>query len=186
MLASGCEDALGPGGSTLSTAELLILPFQAGTPAPPTSNFEVCNDQLTVEVIMHPAMPTPIDYLELRFPEGSLSALNGQPLSTTDCVDVTAQPRPGQFGFTLSPQGLEFVLDATPSATLLFAQFGDFSVVDDSPTYDTPQELANALDIWEEVSVDRWRIARGSGPSGTDAVSAAIDAPGAFVLAAPR
>lgn len=186
LIASACTDALSPGGGTLSTADLLILPFQAGTPAPPASTFEVCNDGLTVEIIMHPDMPAPIDYVELRFPEGSLSALNGQPLNTTDCVDVTVQPRAGEYGFTLSPQGLEFVLDATPSATLLFAQFGDFSVVDDSPTYDTAQELANALDIWQEVTVDRWQIARGSGPSGTDEVSAAIDAPGTFVLAAPR
>ena len=185
LVASACSDALGPGGGTLSTAELLILPLQAGAPVPPGSTFEVCNDQLTVEVIMHPSMPAPIDYLEIRFPQGSLSSLNGQPLSTTDCVDVTVQPRGGQYGFTLSPQGLEFVLDATPTATLLYDVFGDFSVVDDSDTYDTAGELESALDIWEEVTVDRWQIARGS-TSGLGEVSAAVDAPGDFVLAAPR
>lgn len=174
-----------PGGQSLSTAELLILPQQAGTPAPPPISFAVSNTSTTVRVLAHPD-PQLTPYGEISFPAGSLASLDGVSLGPDDVVMVSVTPRSGAYGLTLSPTGLVFTSSFRPTITLLFARYGDFSVADGSSTYPSHDAYATALDLWEETGLDRWRVATGSRASGTDQVSATAQAGGAFVLAAPR
>ena len=180
-----CSDLTVPGEILLSTDELLILPFQAGTPQPEAASFWVYNARQTVHLVVHPdQFNNP--YLEVTFPAGSLASLHGTTLLDSDSVFVTVSPWTGRYGFTLSPDDLEFRIDATPTAKLRFAIYADPSIADQSPKYDSPAEYAAALDIWREVTVATWQVASNSTPTSSDAVAAKMETPGEYVLAAPR
>jgi hypothetical protein len=167
------------------TADLVVLPLAAAAPAPSTVSFYVSNVHPTFQTLHHPDAFNTV-YLELQFPSACLSSLNGTPLTVTDSVLVTVEPRAGGYGFTLSPSGLVFTLGNTPSVTFSFARYADASVADTVPSFTDRQAYLAALDVWQEVTVGRWRVARGSSPSGVDEIGAGVDAPGEFVLAAAR
>jgi hypothetical protein len=185
LVAGACSDVLLPGDRILGTAELLILRIQPGAPAPGSVTFVVSNDAPTVIDVRHDDANFTL-FVRLTFAAGALASLNGQPLDADDAVEVTVTPRAGEYGFTFSPAGLEFTPGNEPTARFEFAVYGDFSVADGSPTYPTRDAYAGALDIWEEVSPDRWRVALGSRSAGLDQVIAALAAGGEFLLAAPR
>ncbi len=174
-----------PSDTLLSTAELLVLPQTAGAPAPVAKGFWVFNTRPTAHRLQHNDSFNTL-YLELQFPIGTLASLNGTPLEANDSAFVTVDPLAGAYGFTISPSGLAFRTDNTPTATFSFAFYGDASIADGSEKYASPIGYFAALDIWREVTVDRWRVAGGSNPAGTDAVEAAVEATGDYVLAAPR
>jgi hypothetical protein len=185
LVMGGCSDLTVPGEMLLSTDELLILPFQAGTPQPEAASFWVYNERQIVHLMVHPdQFNNP--YLELTFPVGSLATLHGTTLLDSDSVLVTVSPWNGRYGFTLSPNDLEFRLDATPTAKLRFAVYADPSIADQSAKYNSPAEYAAALDIWREVTVATWQVASNSTPTSSDAVTAKMETPGEYVLAAPR
>lgn len=169
----------------MPTADLVALPVVSGTPQATPATFWVSNRTPVVRALRHPDAFNTL-YLEFRFPAGCLSSLNGQPLTTDDSVLVTVSPRPGGYGFTLSPNGLVFTLASTPSVVVSYGRYADPSVADGVPTYPDRASYLAALEIWEEVTVDRWRVARGSSVTGVDELSAAVDAPGAFLVAARR
>jgi hypothetical protein len=182
---SGCSDLTVPGEIVLSTDELLILPFRAGTPQPESVSFWVHNSRQKVQLLVHPdQFLSP--YMEMTFPVGSLASLNGATLLDGDSVFVTVSPWNGSYGFTLSPDGLEFRLDATPTAKFQFAAYANASVADQSSKYESPTEYAAALDIWREVTVAAWQVARNSTATAADAVSAKMETAGEYTLAAPR
>ncbi len=174
-----------PGDTTVPTSDLVVLPLAANAPTPLPVTFYAYNGKPVFQTIRHAdAFSTP--YIELQFPAGCLSSLNGTPLSVTDSLLVTVEPRPDGYGFTLSPSGLVFTLGGTPSVTFSFARYADPSVADTIASFADRQAYLAALDVWQEVTLGRWRIARGSSPAGVDEIGAAIDAPGEFVLAAAR
>jgi hypothetical protein len=183
--AAACGDVVSPGGGTVPTADLVTLPLGSTAPPVASATFWVSNRTPVVRTLRH-SDPQLNPYIELRFPAGCLSRLNGVQLTVTDSVLVTVDPLPGGYGFTLSPSGLEFTLSSTPTVTFFFARYADLSVADTVPTFADRAAYAAALDVWEEVTVDRWRIARGSSAVGVDEISSAVDAPGQFRLAASR
>jgi hypothetical protein len=179
-----CEDIQLPGGGTVPTAELVILPLQSGAPAVPVAIFWVYNDRLVTRTLNHQeAQLNP--YLRIDFPPNCLSSLNGSPLSVDDSVQVTVEARLGEYGLTLSPSGLEFTLE-TPTVTFFFGRYADLSVIAGEPAFPDEATYLAALEIWEEVTVGQWRVARSSGPAGVDAVAGAVDAPGELLVAARR
>jgi hypothetical protein len=183
-LALACGgDVTGP--ATLPTSDLLVLPLQAGAPAVPPATFWASNARLAVGRLLHADAQNTL-YLEARFPARTLASLDGQPLTLQDSVQVTIEPSANRYGFTLSPRGLAFSIDQTPTATLSFAVYGDFSVADGSPTYPSRAAYADALQFWLEVTPGRWRPVAGSGPAGLDAVAGPLSEPGVYVVAAPR
>ncbi len=179
-----CGDLDLNGDVTLSTDQLLVLPSQAGAPAVPLASFSVPNPDIVVRRLEH-LDPFNTLYMEIRFPEGSLASLNGQPLTATDTVTITIEPRAGGYGMTVSPRGVAFASGATPSVTFAFARYGDLSVANGSQ-YATPVAYAAALALWFEVTPGRWRRVSGSGPVPTDAVASPLPEPGTYVIAAPR
>jgi hypothetical protein len=183
--AIACEDVGPPGDVTVPTSDLVILPLAANAPVPFPLTFYAYNGKPTVQHLDHPDQFNTV-YLELQFPAGCLSSLNGTALSITDSLLVTVQPRADGYGFTLSPSGLVFTLGNTPSVTFSFGRYADPSVADTIPGFADRQAYLAALDVWQEVTVGRWRTARGSSVAGVDEVAAAVDAPGEFVLAAQR
>ena len=179
-----CEDVQLPGGGTVPTADLVILPLQSGAPVVTSATLWVYNDRLVSQVLRHldAGLNT---YLRVDFPEGCLSSLNGSPLSVDDSVQVTIEARPGEYGLTLSPSGLEFTLE-TPTVTFFYGRYADLSVIAGEPAFPDEAAYLAALEVWEEVTVGQWRVARGSGAAGVDAIAAAVDAPGELLVAARR
>ena len=182
---TACEDVLAPLES-VPLSQLLVLNLQGGTPAASAVSRWIRVGEPTTQVISlhHPDNFNTL-FAEVRFPSGSLRALNGTPLTSTDSVLVTVQPTAGRYGVTLSPSGLE-VSGSPPTVRFSYGRYGDFSVADGSPTYADPTDYAAALEVWTEATLDRWRVAPASGSTGTDAIGASVSAPGGFLVAAPR
>lgn len=185
LLLSSCSDLTFPSHNLLTIAELIVLSQQANAPAPPSTSFWVSNSRQSAERINHPDNFNTL-YVELTFPARSLASLDGVPLADADSVYVTVDPRPGRYGFTLSPSGIVFSSGASPTAAFSFSVYGDASAGNTSSTYANNADFVAALEIWREVTADQWQITPGSGPAGTDAVRATVESSGRFVLAAPR
>lgn len=185
LMVSACSDVSGPGGGTVATSDLIVLGVQSAAPGVAAQQVRVSNAGPTSIILRHAdASLTP--YAEVDFPPGALSSLNGTRLFDTSSVLVTVTPSAGGYGVTISPSGLEFTLSVVPTVTFFFARYADPSVAANDPTYPDATSYVAALDVWSEISVDQWRVANGSGAVGSDEVSAAIDAPGTYVLAAVR
>lgn len=185
LFAAACDDLTQPEGELLTTGELLVLPQQAAAPAVDPVSFWVYNRRPIARQLVHVGGFN-IPYLEVSFPAQALVSLSGQALSDDDSVLVTVQPRAGEYGFTLSPANLLFDESRSPTATFFFGIYADASVWDASASYGSASEYVAALDIWFEITVDRWSIAPASGPAGNDAVAAALQSSGEYLLAAPR
>lgn len=184
LAAAACQDVTIPDGGTVPTADLVALPLQAGAPEVLPTSFWVYNGKSVSQVLRHTDQALNA-YLRIDFPSGCLSRLDGRALTVTDSVRVTVVPRAGGYGLTLSPAGLEFTLE-TPVVTFFYGRYADPSVADGEPSFPDRASYLAALEVWEEVTIDRWRVARASGPAGVDAIAAAVDAPGELVVAAAR
>jgi hypothetical protein len=182
-LSIGCSDLGLPADELLTTSELLALPMTGSLPAP--SSFWVYNSRQTVKQLFHAdQFNTP--YLELEFPPNSLSSVGGSVLTETDSVLVTVDPRPGAYGFTLSPTGLVINPSGTPEVTFFFGLYGDASVAATTQTYADAAAYVTALRVWYEVTVEQWRVVAGSGTAGPDVITGAVTEAGEYVLAAPH
>ena len=184
LLLNACSDLALPSDGLLTIANLLVLDQQANAPTPASRSFWVSNSRSSVERINHPDAFNTL-YLELTFPAHSLVSLDGSLLTDNDSVYVTVDPRSGTYGFILSPADIVFSSNATPSATFSFSVYGDASSGGASQTYTSNANFVAALDIWREVSVDRWQVAPGSRSPGIDSFIANVKASGQFILAAP-
>jgi hypothetical protein len=185
LLLSSCSDLTLPSDDLATLADLLVLSQRTNAPAPASRSFWVLNSSSSVERFNHPDNFNTL-YLELALPALSLASLNGVPLTDDDSVYVTVSPRPGSFGFTLAPSGIVFSSGASPTATFSFSVYGDAAGGSTSALYPTSADFVAALDIWREVSVDRWQVAPGSRSPGIDTFMATVESSGQFVLAARR
>jgi hypothetical protein len=185
VAATACQDVSFPGDQSVAGSELLVLGLSSSAPAVPGTTFWVTNGTTVVRTLRHADAQNTL-YLQISFPAGSLENLNGQPLGPNDSVQVTVTPLSGGYGFTLSPDGLAFASGSGPTVLLSFGRYADATIASGDPTYPTVSDYLDALDIWQEVSVDRWSVAPGSGPAGTDEVRATVDMPGQYRLAARR
>jgi hypothetical protein len=169
----------------MTGSELLVLALQPAAPPPQTLSFWAVNSRATARSLVHDdVFNTP--FLTVGFPAGCLASLNGEAVAADDSVLVTLQPSAGRYGFTLSPATLELTDVCGATGELSFGRYGDLSVADGSSTYLDWGAYAAALDLWREVSPDRWAIVPGSHPSGNDAIEGVLEAAGRYVLAAPR
>ncbi len=182
---AACADATSPTTTTLTTDQLLVLGLQSTAPAPTSATKWISNQSGGTLLLTHPDGNLTL-YAQVDFPPDALSTLDGQRLTTTDSVMVTVTPRTDGYGITVSPNTLSFTLGNTPTVTFAFARYADPSVASGDATYPDVQSYVSALGVWYETTIDHWKLASGSGSVGNDEVSAGIDAPGTFVLAAPK
>ncbi len=183
--ATACESVTDPRIVTLATAELLILGAQATAPSVATLSVYVVNSRpITVRLLHADQFNT--QYVEVRFPTGSVESVNGLIVGPQDSVLVDIDARDSQYGMTISSGTLVFSAGNLPRATFTYAVYGDRSVADGSTTYASRDSYSAALDIWEQVSVDQWQQATNSSTPGSDEVSGSLTAGGLFVVAAPR
>lgn len=183
LLAMACGgESTGPSG--VARAALLAL-ARLDTVPPQPAVFAVRNDRLSTQTVRFTDAERTL-FLEFQFTPFSLASVDGRLVCDTCTVNVTVNPTDGVFGFTLGPPGLVFRTSSTPTVTVSYARYADFSVRDSSARYPDQAAFAQALDIWRERAPDRWVMARGSGPSGTDRLAAGVDEPGAYLVAAPK
>lgn len=185
-LATACGDVTLPGVRTVATSDLIVLALQDSAPPPATASFVVTNASRTVHTLIHPDhFNTPFAILD--FPPGCLASLDGAALGPTDSVHVTVQPVSGEYGVTISPAGLVFTPGTEPMVTFSYPLYADASVADGIATFTDRSAYLAALNVWDEVSLDHWSVADGSGPTDVaDQVSAYVTQPGTLLLAAAR
>lgn len=162
-----------------------MLPQQSGTPTVAAATFYAVNSRTVSRTLRHSDGAATL-FADVRFPAGSLASLDGAPIGAGDSVRMTVTPDADTYGITLSPAGLAFAAGARPTVTLSYVRYGDLEAGLDSPRYPDVLSYATALDVWREVSVDRWAVAVGSGGTGSDAVTASLSGGGRYVAAAPR
>jgi len=160
-----CESATGPAVDSFSTAELLSRPITARL---------LHADQFNTQ------------YVEVRFPAGSIESVDGLMVGPQDSVLVEIEARDSQYGMTISPGTLVFSAGNLPGATFTYAVYGDRGVADGSATYPNRETYSAALDVWEQASVDRWQRATNSSTPGSDEVSGSLLTGGIFIVAALR
>ncbi|MEX0690839.1 MAG: hypothetical protein WD934_00755 [Gemmatimonadales bacterium] len=176
---AACTDVLSPG-ATVTTADLLPLGLQTAPPA--GMSFWVVNNRATTRALRHNDGFNTL-YAEIQVPSGSLASLNGTPIGPGDSIEVNVTPIAGGYGVTVGPSGISF--SSAPRVTFSYARYGDATVADGSG-YASQSAYAAALEVWEEVTVGRWRTAAGSSSAGTDQITALLDASGRLMVAAPR
>lgn len=184
LLTAACVDLTIPGPDVVDGADLLTLPLEAGAPPPGTASFYVANARTELRRLLHPDAFNSL-YLQVEFPTNALASLDDVPLGPGDSVLVTLEPEPGGYGVTVRPSGLQFASGRGPTATFVYAAFGDLSVADGSATYASRAAYAAALAIWEHVGADRWERVAGS-TTGNETVTARLPAPGTYLVAARR
>jgi hypothetical protein len=66
-----------------------------------------------------------------------------------------------------------------------YAKYGDLSVFDSSARFADTTAFKAALELWHERHVGAWYLTSGSAPvPGTSQVSAALEGPGNYLIAA--
>ena len=171
-------------GEAVRTSDLIILPLQAGAPNVLSETFAVPVDRAAEHLIRHDDGVGTV-FLDISFPSGSITGGPGGPVAGGDSVNVTVQAVAGSYRFSIGPSALELDPRNAPSVTVSFARYSDFGVVSGS-SYASEDAFAGALAIWYETTPGFWTMARGSRASGTDEVTAFVDRPGNYLLAAPR
>ncbi|MBI4420509.1 MAG: hypothetical protein HY560_06755 [Gemmatimonadetes bacterium] len=166
-------------------SRLAILLFQSGTPAPAAIQFFAFNARPVTRTLSHPD-PNNTLFLQVRFPQGSISSIGGQPANPNDSVLVSIQPQSGLYGFTLGAGGATFSSAAAPTATFFYGRYGDFTASRTGTRYSSATAYAQALEVWHEEVLDRFNVVAGSGSAGTDALAGSVTSSGTYLVAAPR
>ena len=116
----------------------------------------------------------------------SIVSRNDTILADTSTVSFRVDAAPGEFGFTAGPSGLFFNTAGSPTVDISYTRYANFAVFDSTARYATQGDFAQALELWYEYGVDLWRPTRNSAHSGSNLVSAALEQPGNYLLAAPK
>jgi hypothetical protein len=97
---------------------------------PASVSFYVANSRAELRRLLHPDAFNSL-YLQVEFPTNALASLSGTPLGPDDSVLVTLEPEPDGYGVTLRPSGLQFTSGRGPTASFVYAAYGDLSVAGD-------------------------------------------------------
>ena len=125
-------------------------------------------------------------YATFHFISQSIRSRNDTILADTSTVTVRVDVTPGEFGFLIGPSTLFFNTAGSPTVDLSYTKSADFSVFDSSARYATPSDFDQALELWYEYGADQWRPTRNSAHSGPSLISAALDQPGTYIIAARK
>ena len=184
VVAAGCSDVLNVIAGT-GRSQLAILLQQPGARMPAAVEFFVSNGRTTTRTLSHPdGFNT--QFLQVRFPPGSIASLNGRTAGSNDSVLVSVQPETGLYGFTLGASGVAFATSAAPTVTFYYGRYGDFMGSLAGSRYTSATTYAQALNVWHEEVTDRFSVAPGSGSAGTDAVAGSVTGAGSYLVAAPK
>jgi len=173
----------GTGPSGTPRAALLAL-AQADTFSPATKTYYVQNNLTTHVEVVH-SDPSSTVFADITFTPLSIFSLDGQGVCDTCTVGITVTVQPGTYFFSVGPAGIRFDAANQPTMTISYGTFGDPSVFDSTARYADPGAFEAALELWHERHAGAWYLASGSGPGpGTSQVSAALEGPGNYLVAA--
>jgi hypothetical protein len=168
----------------VSRASLLALGLTpGGDPSGTLCTFKV--NALAQCVVRHSDSVHTV-FATISFAPHSVVSRNDTLLCDTCTVVVTATVTPGAYQFTVGPASLVFNETGEPIAAVSFGTFGDASVYTQSSKYASAAAFLQALGIWHERSTDHWLLGRNSTHTGPSTVSAALEGPGNYLLAAPK
>ncbi|MGH7537814.1 MAG: hypothetical protein ACREMF_04205 [Gemmatimonadales bacterium] len=125
-------------------------------------------------------------FAAFAFAPHSVVSRNDTLFCDTCTIIVTATVAPGSYEFTVGPASLVFNQAGEPVVAVSFARYGDPSVYTQSPRYASAAEFTQAVQLWRERAPDRWVLGRNSGHTGPTTVTSALEAPGTFLIAAPK
>jgi len=162
----------------------LLALAQADTFAPAAKTYFVQNNLTTHVQVVH-SDPSNTVFADITFTPFSILSLDGHGVCDTCTVGVTVTVQPGTYFFSVGPSGIRFDAANQPTMTISYGTFGDPSVFDSSARYADPGAFEAALELWHERHAGAWYLASGSGPGpGTSQVSAALEGPGNYLVAA--
>ncbi|HEY6853887.1 MAG TPA: hypothetical protein VI139_06550, partial [Gemmatimonadales bacterium] len=122
---------------------------------------------------------------DITFTPLSILSLDGHGVCDSCTVGVTVTVQPGTYFFSVGPSGIRFDAANQPTITVSYGTYGDPSVFDSSARYADPGAFEAALELWHERRAGAWYLSSGSGPGpGTSQVSAALEGPGNYLVAA--
>jgi hypothetical protein len=116
----------------------------------------------------------------------SIVSRNDSILADTSTVSFRVDGAPGAFGFTAGPATLFFNTAGSPTVDVSYTRYANFTVFDSSARYATQGDFEQALQLWYEYAPDQWRPTRNSTHSAPNVISAALDQPGTYILAARK
>jgi hypothetical protein len=125
-------------------------------------------------------------YATFHFISQSIRSRNDSILADTSTVTVQVDVLTGQFGFVIGPPNLFFNTAGSPTVDLSYTKSADFSVFDSSSRYASPTDFEQALELWYEYGADQWRPTRNSAHSAPHVISAALEQPGTYLVAARK
>jgi hypothetical protein len=123
-------------------------------------------------------------FLSFTFTPHSVVFRHDSTLADTSTVTVTVTIAPGGYEFTFGPAYLGFNLSSKPTVTVSYTRYANPAVFDSSSRYASAGAFEQALGLWFERLPDRW-FEEGNAHTG-QTVSAALEAPGRYLLAAPK
>jgi len=187
MVVAACGGGgTGPGDHGVPLSTLLVLPrldLDSEPGSPVTLTYK--NNLLNNFTISH-TDNAGTRFASLTFPSHSIVSVNNVVLADTSTVFIGVTLISGQYMFTLAPPAMVFNISGEPTVTIVYSKYGDLSVYGQSPKYASAAAYEAALGLWREVSADRWVPGRNTGHLGVDTVASALEAPGRYVIAAPR
>jgi len=125
-------------------------------------------------------------FADLDFPPHSVPFRNDTTLADTSTITVTVSITPGTFEFTIGPSSLGFNTAGGPTIAVHYGAYSDSSVYTQSGRYASASAFSQALELWLERATDHWVEGRNSSHTGSGIVSSGLDAPGHYLLAAPK
>jgi hypothetical protein len=146
--------------------------------------FQVRNSQISTVTLQH-TDPSQTVFAQLTFIH-SIASVNGVIPCDTCPVPLNVRLTPGSYEVTVGPPTVVFALSSSPTMAISYGTFGDLSVYTQSPRYASAAAYGQALQMWRERASDRWILGRNSSHTGASQITSALDAPGRYLIAAPK
>jgi len=186
MLAAACGGGTGPADRGVPLSALLVLPrldvdSEPGNPV----TLPYHNNALNDFTIRHTDNASTL-FASLTFLAHSIVSVNNVVLADTSTVLIGVTLTSGLYMFTLAPPAMVFNIAGEPTVTVVYSKYGDLSVYSQSSKYASAAAYEQALGLWRELSANHWVPGRNTGHIGVDTVASALEAPGRYVIAAPK
>ena len=181
-MAGGCHDhATGP---ELTPRTALLALARQDTVNPTALSFTVQVNRLEVDTLKHSDAGGTV-FAIFTFTPLSLLSQNGVILADTATVTVTVTPTSRVYGFTVGPASLAFDVAGRPTVRVSYVRYVDRTVYDSAGHYPDFPTFEQALRLWRQRGPDDWVSEGDAAPSGST-VAAPLDAPGSYLVAAPK
>src|SRR2546429_2986040 len=151
---------------------------------PTALSFTVQVNRLEVDTLKHSDAGGTV-FAIFTFTPLSLLSQNGAPLADAATVPITVTPLSRVYGFTVGPASLAFDVAGRPTVQVSYLHYVDRTVYDSAGQYADFRGFELALRLWRQRGPDDWVSESDAAPTGAT-VAAPLDAPGSYLVAAPK